>query len=466
MSGQEWAELCQLDEEQFEARFERWQRVLGGSDEDPLLHPASVAIPHALLVATVFQQRDWGRDPGVFVEGAQGAVLAARVMDFSDDGPAEEGPFPDRMLTELMLDNTAAISFIGGAGNQRTRHLKVRGFKIRQLVQSGWTVTHCRGEVQKADLMTKVLSAARTRFLCDLLQLGAEVTTPEPETQEESVAYSVPASCLQGLLLLLQASNCVGTSSEDSETGVAIEWPWELGIATLLVVLSTLFIWEASGAPCRKRAEPRPTVRAVNAHKKDRRSRRLQEQVAAAIDSAVSESPTGDEARSQVRRSRNKCTVDFADEGQAAARPTVVYGGINMHLQQPSGSEVVGRAPQQPSNLGHRQVQVSTEGSSSMPLDTPDFLQGPVSDQPRARRNAAGLLEGSEAARGPGPSRSSCRTQASQTDPVIVLDPSEYVYISGGGDCVHRSQDCKGLRRAGNVKAKAVCQYCLRISNV
>ncbi|OLP94797.1 hypothetical protein AK812_SmicGene23143 [Symbiodinium microadriaticum] len=315
MSGQEWAELCQLDEEQFEARFERWQRVLGGSDEDPLLHPASVAIPHALLVATVFQQRDWGRDPGVFVEGAQGAVLAARVMDFSDDGPAEEGPFPDRMLTELMLDNTAAISFIGGAGNQRTRHLKVRGFKIRQLVQSGWTVTHCRGEVQKADLMTKVLSAARTRFLCDLLQLGAEVTTPEPETQEESVAYSVPASCLQGLLLLLQASNCVGTSSEDSETGVAIEWPWELGIATLLVVLSTLFIWEASGAPCRKRAEPRPTVRAVNAHKKDRRSRRLQEQVAAAIDSAVSESPTGDEARSQVRRSRNKCTVDFADEG-------------------------------------------------------------------------------------------------------------------------------------------------------
>ncbi|CAE7470087.1 GIP [Symbiodinium necroappetens] len=84
--------------EQFEARFERWQRVLGGSDEDPFLHPASAAIPHALLVATVFQQRDWGRDPGVFVEGPHGPVLAARAMDFSDDGPAEEGPFPDRML--------------------------------------------------------------------------------------------------------------------------------------------------------------------------------------------------------------------------------------------------------------------------------------------------------------------------------------------------------------------------------
>ena len=105
MSGQEWAELCQLDEEQFEARFERWQRVLGGSDEDPFLHPASTAIPHALLVATVFQQRDWARDPAVFVEGSHGPVLAARVMDFADDGPAEEGPFPDRMLMFSVHDS-------------------------------------------------------------------------------------------------------------------------------------------------------------------------------------------------------------------------------------------------------------------------------------------------------------------------------------------------------------------------
>ena len=371
---------------------------------------------------------------------------------------------------ELMLDNTAAISFIGGAGNQRTRHLKVRGFKIRQLVQSGWTVTHCRGEVQKADLMTKVLSAARTRYLCDLLQLGAEPTAPELGTQEEPTAVrslsSMSATCFQGLLLLLQAGNCVGASDEGGESGVAIEWPWELGIATLLVVLSTLFIWEASGAPCRRRAETGPTVRAINAHKKDRRSRRLQEKVAAAIDSAVSESPTGDEAGSQVRRSRNKCTVDYAAEGQAATRPTVVYGGINMHLQHPSGSEGVGRASQQPSNPGHRQVQDSASASSDLPLDPPTFLRGSVSEQPCAKGKAAGLLEGSDLALRPGQGSPSSRSQASQTDPVIVLDPSEYVYISGGGECVHRSQDCKGLRRAGNIKAKAVCQYCLRTGNV
>ena len=38
---------------------------------------------------------------------------------------------------ELHLDNTASISFIGGSGNQRTRHLKVRACKIRELTQSG-----------------------------------------------------------------------------------------------------------------------------------------------------------------------------------------------------------------------------------------------------------------------------------------------------------------------------------------
>ena len=71
---------------------------------------------------------------------------------------------------QLLLDNTASIAFIGGSSSQRTRHLKVRAYKIRQLIQSGWEVKHCRGEYQRADLLTKPLPAARMRFLCDLLQ--------------------------------------------------------------------------------------------------------------------------------------------------------------------------------------------------------------------------------------------------------------------------------------------------------
>ncbi|CAE7503519.1 GIP, partial [Symbiodinium necroappetens] len=99
MTGEEWAELCQLEEEEFERRMGRWQRVLGGQDEDPNMNALSASIPHHLFMQTVFRQRNWNRNPEVVVPGADGEPrLLARVMDFADDGPTEESPFPDRML--------------------------------------------------------------------------------------------------------------------------------------------------------------------------------------------------------------------------------------------------------------------------------------------------------------------------------------------------------------------------------
>ena len=112
MSGPEWAELCELDEEQFEARFTRWQRVLGGADEDNM-DPVSASIPHNLLVAHVFQGRNWDRDPELIVNGPAGPVLAARVLDSSDDGPPDDTPFPDRMIMfsvhDLVRDVTEMV---------------------------------------------------------------------------------------------------------------------------------------------------------------------------------------------------------------------------------------------------------------------------------------------------------------------------------------------------------------------
>ena len=104
MSGQEWEELCQLDEEQFEQRFERWQRVLGGTDE-PDMNPLSAHIPQALLVATVMEQRDWDRDPVLLIRRDDGATIpVARVFQFSDDGYVDDMPFPDRMLMVSIHD--------------------------------------------------------------------------------------------------------------------------------------------------------------------------------------------------------------------------------------------------------------------------------------------------------------------------------------------------------------------------
>ncbi|CAE7403105.1 unnamed protein product [Symbiodinium microadriaticum] len=99
MNGQDWADLCQLEEEEFERRITRWQRVLGGQDEDPNMNPLSASIPHHLLMNTVFRQRSWNQDPELHLPGNDGEpLLIARVLDFADDGPTEESPFPDRML--------------------------------------------------------------------------------------------------------------------------------------------------------------------------------------------------------------------------------------------------------------------------------------------------------------------------------------------------------------------------------
>ena len=99
MSEQEWAELCQLDEEQFEQRFDQWQRVLGGTNEDPGMNPLSSTIPQQLLVATVLEGRNWDQDPVLSVRRDDGATIpVARVFQFSDDGYVDDMPFSDRML--------------------------------------------------------------------------------------------------------------------------------------------------------------------------------------------------------------------------------------------------------------------------------------------------------------------------------------------------------------------------------
>ena len=357
---------------------------------------------------------------------------------------------------ELCLDNTAAIAFVNGSGSQRTRHLKVRGYKIRQLIQSGWTVSHCPGEYQKADLLTKTLPSVRLQFLCRLLQLGGDATavvTPRPEVRSVG---ALPSS-LSKVLMLLQVCKCCGELTDDSDDkgGVSIEWPWELAVLTVLIVLSTLFLWEAAGAPCRRRQPSEPQIRAVSVEK-ERRARKLQGRVSAAIEAALSESPTGDEAQPRAR-GRNKCPGVGDESRGESAMPTVVYGGINMHIPPAQPTTAAQQGYSQPS--ASPQLPVEARGSqqrvaAARPSTTttgfrPDGHEGLGRDsvvwEPKRR-----VAES--------------HSSSTQTDPVIVLDPSEYVYVSGRGDCVQKDQDCHGLRRAFDIRPKAVCQYCLNRS--
>ena len=357
---------------------------------------------------------------------------------------------------ELCLDNTTAIAFVNGSGSQRTRHLKVRGYKIRQLIQSGWTISHCPGEYRKADLLTKALQSVRLQFLCSLLQLGGDTATTAT-SRPEVRTVGVVSSALLKVLMLLQISRCCSESTDDGvdEGGVPIEWPWELAVVTVLVVLSTLFLWETAGAPCRRRQSEEPQIRAVSVEK-ERRARKLQGRVSAAIEAALSESPTGDEALPRVRKDRTKCSGSSAQHRSESTTPTVVYGGINMHIP-PASVPAEANLPRPGYATAPVQLPAGACGSSenAVPVTTrgkpagfvgPDGYEG--SGQGTAVREPSRVV-------------ASVRSSSMQTDPVIVLDPSEYVYISGRGECVHRDQDCHGLRRAFDIKPKAICQYCL-----
>ena len=106
--------------------------------------------------------------------------------------------------------------------------------------------------------------------------------------------------------------------------------------------------------------------------KRERRARKLQERVAAAIDSAVSDSPASDDRAPPPRKGRNKCDLDgrSAMEVPRDQSPTVVYGGINMTLppMQHSSWLVQGPLPGGPTHhaaRGDASYQHATTSSSS-----------------------------------------------------------------------------------------------------
>ena len=216
---------------------------------------------------------------------------------------------------QVNVDNTASISLVKGGCSQRTRHLKVRASKLNQLLQQGWELNHCQGVYQKADILTKPLPSARLKFLCDLLGLGVGVKDQAEVPKERKVQGhgKVFKVCLVGLMTSLQSVVCKGQEEEDQ--ALQVDYPWELLMATVLIVLSTVCLWETlrgrmpRGQPGRE--DEAPKVRAVSLSK-ERKAKRLQEKVQAAITSVVNEtSPSGgSEPSVRARKGRNKCPSD------------------------------------------------------------------------------------------------------------------------------------------------------------
>ncbi|CAE7531161.1 RE1 [Symbiodinium sp. CCMP2592] len=367
---------------------------------------------------------------------------------------------------QVEVDNTAAIALVKGGCSQRTRHLKVRGAKLNQLLRQGWSLNHCQGVYQKADILTKPLPSARLRFLCEMLGLGPGDSPEQPKVQKVKGVSKVFKVCLAGLLTSLQGVVCKG---EESKPALQVEWPWELMLAVLLIVLSTVCLWETLrkgvGARTEQREDRLPRVRAVAASK-ERKAKRLQDRVTAAINAAVSESsPTGSESTVQPRKGRNKCPRSPGQAPSASPQHApAVYGGVNIHLTQNPGDPQVETTGAQRQGYGDLfPIQgsfpagpVGPPTSYSQPVQNPPPCQlGPSSSSAvPVRVPNEGFVQG--------PSQPRTNSQVTQTDPVIVLHPEASVYSSAGGHCIHCEIGCRGLRNAGHIHTRGICQYCLR----
>ena len=164
-------------------------------------------------------------------------------------------------------------------------------------------VSHCPGDLQLADILTKVLAGPRHQILRGLLGLGPETLAPNVAAVQ-ALLHAGHASgqaddgvglvrgskdcslLLWAIMMIVQISECVGADDEDGASEPAPIGP-ELSLMMLMLTFSVLFIWESGKAVvvacCRSRDTAKvAALRAEADNQKDRRMRR-QEAVRRAI---------------------------------------------------------------------------------------------------------------------------------------------------------------------------------------
>ena len=186
-------------------------------------------------------------------------------------------------ITELYVDNTAAIVLAEGGGSTRTRHLRLRSAFIRDLIgRNEICVAHCPGDVQPADILTKILPGPRHQALSTMLGLGpphqvARVTTDGD--QIDRVRLQGLSVWLVAVLIMLQTQQGASAEEEEIERGIGPE----LSLIIVMMALSVLFVWEV-GKYCLQWCFRAPyQVRSVRPDDQDTRRSRRQEAVRRAI---------------------------------------------------------------------------------------------------------------------------------------------------------------------------------------
>eukprot|EP00439_Symbiodinium_sp_Y106_P053673 s729_g7.t1 len=149
---------------------------------------------------------------------------------------------PDAFDKVLAIDNSSAVSMCnGGPGSQRTRHLKVRASFIREAVLSGrLTAKHTPGELQLADLATKLVSKERLWTLLRLWGfIGGKVTRVIEAVKLKMMTFV--------LVLLSMITSADGREAERLEKeAIPVSGLDELAVVALFVCIAAIALWELS----------------------------------------------------------------------------------------------------------------------------------------------------------------------------------------------------------------------------
>ncbi|CAE7249905.1 GIP [Symbiodinium sp. CCMP2592] len=344
---------------------------------------------------------------------------------------------------QLLVDNIAAIVISEGGGSGRTRHLRVRSCFIKDLIDKGeLAVTHCPGDVQLADILTKVLAGPRHQFLRDLLGLGPnnpDVTIAAVQRREVNPVRASPERTKLWIWILvawLQVMVSVGADADDSD-GQAPLGP-ELSMMVLLLTFSILFVWESGkaclNACCSRREQARVAVLRAEADEQQERRQRRQEAVRRAIASETE--------GLRLRR----------DEGSdIPSPPERPYVHIQVEAPRPPPPPVV-RQPDRLDLASQSTVDLQGESQSSHTTGIPHTtveppppvpVRGLVEDQPARREVAVQTVESRGLTFGE-LQELEVLTSTSRTPGVVHLFPG-----------------CHALRGV-NTNRRQFCRYCLQ----
>ena len=217
------------------------------------------------------------------VEGSTCALLLESVQAM-----LEEIDVLERVPT-LHIDNQAAGNLLNGSiGSWRTRHLRVRfSYVVDRVTSEKLKVRHVPGELQLADLPTKLHGRAR---LLQLLELWGMLGLPE--LSQAKVLKLVALSCVLCLMLAAQSLGVMG--AKFNKEPLPSTGAWELTCLLIGSSLGAIVCWEAVKGVCHV------VVFSCCGSRRTRELRRLREMARLAAESEIERHWTSDRAEADT----------------------------------------------------------------------------------------------------------------------------------------------------------------------